>query len=182
MKATPEMRQVRFSFRDRIVLIPIEITGTVKYALPAALILLLIAGFGPGGYSAQRVMTAGMINAVVLLVAFLAGATLPPALLPWLPGRAFSVKGAWVGLALGGLLVALDVYSPTLFPNWLVIAGWLFLIPVIASFLAMNFTGSSTYTSLSGVKKEMRVAVPLQLGFAVSGLGLWLAGIIVGKT
>jgi len=31
----------------------------------------------------------------------------------------------------------------------------------------MNFTGSSTYTSLSGVKKEMKTALPLQI---VSGI------------
>ena len=29
-----------------------------------------------------------------------------------------------------------------------------------------DFTGSSTYTSLSGVKKEMRIALPVQLAFA----------------
>jgi acetyl-CoA decarbonylase/synthase complex subunit gamma len=38
----------------------------------------------------------------------------------------------------------------------------------------MNFTGASTYTSLSGVKKEMRVAVPLQVIAASAGILLWL--------
>jgi acetyl-CoA decarbonylase/synthase complex subunit gamma len=50
------------------------------------------------------------------------------------------------------------------------------MIPAVASFLGMNFTGASTYTSLSGVRREMRVAVPLQILGAVAGLGLWLAG------
>jgi acetyl-CoA decarbonylase/synthase complex subunit gamma len=40
----------------------------------------------------------------------------------------------------------------------------------------MNFTGASTYTSLSGVKKEMRVAVPLQIIVAILGMGMWIAG------
>jgi len=31
-------------------------------------------------------------------------------------------------------------------------------------FLAMNFTGASTFTSLSGVRKEMRYALLLQIG------------------
>jgi acetyl-CoA decarbonylase/synthase complex subunit gamma len=44
-----------------------------------------------------------------------------------------------------------------------------------ASFLLMNFTGSSTYTGLSGVKREMRLAVPLQIASAAAGLVLWLA-------
>ena len=34
----------------------------------------------------------------------------------------------------------------------------------------MNFTGSSTFTSLSGVRREMRIAVPLQIAGAVVGL------------
>ena len=39
----------------------------------------------------------------------------------------------------------------------------------------MNFTGASTYTSLSGVKKEMRRAVPLQILGVLSGLAAWIA-------
>ena len=31
----------------------------------------------------------------------------------------------------------------------------------------MNFTGASTFTSLAGVKKEMRIAVPIQIAFGV---------------
>jgi hypothetical protein len=53
-------------------------------------------------------------------------------------------------------------------------AAWIFLIPALAAYLAMNFTGSSTYTSLSGVKKEMRWAVPVEIGAAVIGLVLWV--------
>jgi hypothetical protein len=48
------------------------------------------------------------------------------------------------------------------------------LIPAISAYLAMNFTGASTYTSLSGVKKEMKWAVPLQIAAGVTGLFLWL--------
>jgi hypothetical protein len=44
----------------------------------------------------------------------------------------------------------------------------------VAAYLGMNFTGASTYTSLSGVKKEMRWAVPFEIAGAVVGLGLWL--------
>jgi acetyl-CoA decarbonylase/synthase complex subunit gamma len=56
----------------------------------------------------------------------------------------------------------------------------LFLIPAASSYLAMNFTGASTYTSLSGVKKEMRWAIPLQIGAGVIGLGLWIGSCFVG--
>jgi acetyl-CoA decarbonylase/synthase complex subunit gamma len=48
------------------------------------------------------------------------------------------------------------------------------IIPALAAYLAMNFTGASTYTSLSGVKKEMRFAIPLEISAGVAGVGLWL--------
>jgi acetyl-CoA decarbonylase/synthase complex subunit gamma len=52
--------------------------------------------------------------------------------------------------------------------------AWLLIIPAASAFLAMNFTGASTYTSLSGVRKEMRWAVPFEIGAGVMGLGLWI--------
>ncbi len=58
--------------------------------------------------------------------------------------------------------------------NRMEILAWFFLVPAAAAFLAMNFTGSSTYTSLSGVRKEMKLAVPLQIAAGVVGLGLWV--------
>jgi acetyl-CoA decarbonylase/synthase complex subunit gamma len=54
------------------------------------------------------------------------------------------------------------------------ISAWFFLIPAASAFLAMNFTGASTYTSLSGVRKEMRWALPLEIAAGIVGLGLWL--------
>ena len=78
-------------------------------------------------------------------------------------------------LAVPGLLLwAAAVIRPL--RNWAETGGWLLLAPAISSFLAMNFTGCSTYTSLSGVRREMRFAVPLQLPAAVIGLVLWLRG------
>ncbi len=52
----------------------------------------------------------------------------------------------------------------------LYLIGWLLISGAVASFLTMNFTGASTYTSLSGVRKEMRFFVPLQVALTISGL------------
>jgi acetyl-CoA decarbonylase/synthase complex subunit gamma len=52
--------------------------------------------------------------------------------------------------------------------------AWILLIPAVSAYLAMNFTGASTYTSLSGVKKEMHWALPLQVGAGVIGIILWI--------
>ena len=55
------------------------------------------------------------------------------------------------------------------------VEGWLLLLPAISAYLAMNFTGASTYTSLSGVKKELGWAVPLEIASGTVGLICWLA-------
>ena len=49
----------------------------------------------------------------------------------------------------------------------------------LASFVAMNFTGSSTYTSPSGVEFEMRKAIPWQLAGALGGAGAFIVGVVV---
>jgi len=54
------------------------------------------------------------------------------------------------------------------------ILAWFFLAPALSAYLAMNFTGASTYTSLSGVRKEMRWAVPLEIVGGAAGLILWV--------
>ncbi len=179
MKATPEMRRVTFTFRERAVLIPADLVGVMRYALIGAACLLLLSGFGPNIFSLERISAYGTVAAVLTLSAAVIGVALPPSLLPWLPGRAFAAKGAWLGTlpALGILWLAGQ--HPEMFRNWLTEAAWFCLFPAISSFIAMNFTGSSTYTSLSGVRKEMRVAVPLQLAGAIAGLGLWITGLFI---
>ena len=180
MKANGQMRRVNFTLWDRVVLVPIEIVMWGKYVTFAAACFFLLAGFSQKGYSISLAVSDGLVSAILLVVIFLAAAIFGPILLPWLPGRAFSVKGIWIGL---GVLSGLGFYScryPAIFGGQFDILGWLLMIPAVSSFIVMNFTGASTYTSLSGVKKEMRIAVPLQLLFAVCGLGFWFAGRFVG--
>jgi acetyl-CoA decarbonylase/synthase complex subunit gamma len=174
MRARPEMRRVRFDLGDRAVLIPVEIVSGGKYALLAAVGLLLLGGLGPGGYSLASVRTSGVTGASLVLGAFVCSAALGPVLLPWLPGRAFSVKGAVLGLVLIGLVVASGVTG-----SWLHVAALALIVPAIASFVVMNFTGASTYTSFSGVMREMRFAVPAQIAGGVIGFGLWMTGLFI---
>jgi hypothetical protein len=179
LKATPEMRRVRFPFKDRIALAPIEIVGYAKYALPLAVVFFLLSGLGRDGYSITRLLSDGSVSALLVAAAWIGGAVLTPALLPILPGRAFSAKGAGAGLILWLMTMLYFQWQPAVFPGWVSVLGSLFIFLPIASFLGMNFTGSSTYTSLSGVKKEMRYAVPLQITAAVLGAGLWITGLFV---
>ena len=111
---------------------------------------------------------------MLLFGVYFGAVVLTAALLPWLPGRAFSLKGAWLGLAFLVSAAALARGSPGLLDGPLGLAAWALLIPAVTSFLAMNFTGATNFTSLSGVRREMRVAVPLQALAAAAGVALWL--------
>jgi acetyl-CoA decarbonylase/synthase complex subunit gamma len=181
MKARPEMRCVRFGLRDRAALVPLELVQGGGYALFAAAVLLLFGGLGPHGYSLGNVRSTGLASAGLVVGAIVWSAILGPLLLPWLPGRAFAVKGAVLGLTLIGALAACGWYLPAVAGSRLHTVAWVLLVPAIASFVVMNFTGASTYTSLSGVLKEMRIAVPAQMAGAGIGFGLWVAGLFVGR-
>lgn len=179
MKAAPWMRRVRFSLTDRLVLIPVELVGSSRYLLIAAVCFVLLSGFGKGGYSLNRIQAEGLRSVIMLFTAYLAGAAFAPALLPWIPGRAFSAKGACIGLAAVLVLIVKGLPGPGLFTDWIEAGGWLLLVPAASSFLAMNFTGASTYTSLSGVRREMRVAVPAQIAAAAAGVVVWVVGKVI---
>jgi acetyl-CoA decarbonylase/synthase complex subunit gamma len=170
MKAAPEMRRVRFDIVDRLKVIPVEVTlGSGKLLMIIAAFILL-SGLNRGGYSFQ--WNAALVSTAGLLMAYIAGTILGPLLLPWLPGRRFSVKGAEIGF-----IIFIIAYFGFLAGSHIVqVLAWLLLIPSLSSFLTMNFTGSSTYTSLSGVKKEMKTAVPVQAAAAIIGALLWLTG------
>ncbi len=174
MKATPEMRRVRFRLADRMTLVPLELVLWPRPLLLGLVVLFLLGGLTPEGYSFDAALGHGTRAVLLCVAAFVAGTILAPALLPWLPGRAFSVKGAAAGLLPALACVAWGWHSPMTASGWLDAAAWALALPAVASFFAMNFTGASTYTSLSGVQAEMRIAVPVQIAACVVGGGLWV--------
>ncbi|MHC4474338.1 MAG: mercury methylation corrinoid protein HgcA [Planctomycetota bacterium] len=169
LKATEQMRQVSFSFCDRLVLAPVEFMMGGKYLLLAMAGLFIVSGLNPGGYSSDLAMKNGFRSVANVFGGFVAGSVIGPILLPWLPGRSFSFKGLSAGLIAAVALIWLRLTG-----GGLETVAWLFMIAAIASFATMNFTGASTYTSLSGVRKEMRVAVPLQVVAGSVGLVMWM--------
>ena len=178
MKASPGMRRVTFGLLDRAVLIPVELVTGGKYALLLAAGFLLLGGFSGGGYSLAGVSSYGITGAALVLVPFLVGGILGPILLPFLPGRAFSVKGAVLGVLLVAGIGVYALFRQGAFVSWIQAAACLTLVPSLTSFVLLNFTGASTFTSLSGVKHEMRFALPLQATAAVIGFGSWLYGLL----
>jgi hypothetical protein len=161
-KATKEMREVKFTMWDRLVLTPMEFVQVIKVSLRLFGVLFLInlvaaRPFGVGDFLAYS-------------AAVLVGTVLTPALLPYIPGKAFAFKG-WL---LGAIATAYIVWRYGLG------IGHMFALPAFSAFLAMNFTGASTYTSFSGVIKEMKFAIPAIIVSFVAGVGLILIKAFTG--
>jgi acetyl-CoA decarbonylase/synthase complex subunit gamma len=173
-RATPEMRRVRFDLADRLAVVPVELVQWGRYAVPIALALGVSSGLHRGGFSGASLVAAGPRAAALIVSALLAGAVLTPVLLPWLPGRAFTVKGATLGAVLAAVATALGWPPHGVAHPRVEAAAWLLVLPAISGFVALNYTGASTFTSLSGVKQEMRYAIPAMIVAAAAGLGLWL--------
>ena len=171
-RANNEMRRVTFSFIDRIKLIPNDFMYGKYYLLGAMAVLLIISGFYGKGFSFSNMLSEGKFVVLKVFLAYVAGIVITPMLLPYIPGRHFSLKGFFSGALVFAILAFMKVGSD----KFIGIISWFLVITAISSFLAMNFTGSSTYTSLSGVKKEMKISLPFQIGFALIGIVLQVVG------
>jgi len=162
---------VNFTLWDRLVLTPVELVPALKYSLPVYGVMLATNLFAKNPFG----KTDFMANAGAIL----SGAVITPALLPYIPGNAFAWKGWLTGL--GVTVTILGVSKKFKKGNRLLSAGHLLLFPAVSAFLAMNFTGASTYTSPSGVNKEMKKALPFIVGAAVIGAVLTFGVHIFGR-
>lgn len=166
MVSTDDMRELTFSFWERLVLIPVELVLALKSIAMigggAALLAMLF-----GNPVAGLTVFGAYIGAVI------SGLVFGPLLLPWLPTRSFAIKGAFTGLVWSVLLYAL---AGGVGWNAVTIAAVFLILPAVSAFYTLNFTGCSTYTSRSGVKKEMRIALPSMAGALIVGLVLLLTG------
>lgn len=169
-KADVKMRTVTFPLLERLVLIPVEFyTIKVKWAMWATIAVFVLSGIGPHIYSVAAAWQRGWLFMAALLGGAVAGNGLVPAFLPWLPGRAFAIKGAVAGLILGALLL--------LFMSVTAVEALalLLLVVSIASYTGMNFTGSTPFTSPTGVEKEMRQCMPFQISGVLIAMIAWMA-------
>ena len=121
----------------------------------------------------QAAITHGLPPSLALLTGIAAGTIAVPLLLPWIPGRAFSLKGGLCGLVLFALLFSSTVFDTNY--SLLEKISWLLITLNVSSWFGMAFTGASTYTSLNGVRKEMLRAMPVQFVSIISGVILLAA-------
>ncbi len=161
-RATREMRKVRFSLSDRLVLTPMEINPALKkYYFLYAVLILGIFGLSPSGIIFRDAVSGGLPFLLLGLVAVLAGALLTPVLLPFVPFRSFALKGWIVGML--AVFLSMKLIAPLAQWNALLLAFTYLFFPLLSSYIALQFTGSTTFTGMSGVRKELRIAIPVYL-------------------
>lgn len=159
MKAVPDMRRVKFTLKDRLVLTPIELVASIKPLLLILAALFLLNVIKPGPLFTSGIIAGTLAGFLPYLGAAIIGCIIVPILLPWIPGRAFAWKGWFLGI-IWAVFVSFSRWSEVTGTHWLPILANPLILPAISAFLALNFTGCTTYTSLSGVKKEMQIALP----------------------
>lgn len=163
---TPLMRQVRFTLKDRLVLIPMELIPSLKL-VPFFLGWLVVIQVLRDG----RLSLALFREFLPYLLVILTGSVLFQILLPWIPFRSFIV-GGWVlgGFTILGMSLLLHFSLP-----WTI--AHLLLLPPVIAYLAENFTGTTPFTSLSGVQKELRWGLPVMIVSVVAGMILQIVNI-----
>jgi len=178
-KATPGMRHPDFSLADRLILTPVELTAIVKPLLILTAVLLILniisTYLNQLPLSLPDLISRTASGILPFLIASLVGTILVPALLPYIPGRSF----AWKGWLLGAVWTVLYLLFIAREINWMTIIAYLLALPAISSYLSLNFTGSTTYTSLSGVIKEMTPALPFIIISSALGLIALVTGYLI---
>jgi len=163
LKTDPIMRTVTFTLKERLAVVPVELVQAWKMAF-AVLVYFILLRLVSGNLLSWS--TVG--GFLPYLASILIGCTVVPVLLPFVPGKSFALKG-WIVGTIATFLFILVYAHPVVDA-----IAYLLILPAISAYLALNFTGCSTYTSLSGVKKEMKIALPLLIFSVISGIGLQL--------
>ncbi len=177
-QASAAMRRVQFPFWDRLILTPVELVATWKWLKLMLGVFFILNTLKPGPLYTGAIFAGTLRDFIPYLGAVLIVSVLVPALLPWIPGRAFFWKGWTLGLGWALLVNTYHTWFGTAATSLLQIAN-LIVLPVLSAYLALNFTGCTTFTSLSGVKKEMDFAIPVVVLAVVSGIGLILLNTVL---
>ena len=147
---------------------PMEIAGAFKPTLVILAILALL------DFVRNHRLTSHLaVDMASFLAAVLTGGLLVPLLLPWLPSRSFALKGALAGLLLAAVLL---LFLPMGIAEGV---GLSLIVIAITAYMAMAFTGATTFTTLAGVRLEVRRALPLILISAIGGAILRLGGAFI---
>lgn len=174
MRATDAMRTPTFNLRDRVILTPVELVGARKVLASAILFFAIVTLIFTRPLTAGDFLINFLRNITPFAVGLISGAVVTPILLPWLPFRQFAAKGALTGIALGAATAL--AFGQNIIGG----AAIILIVTAMSSYAAMNFTGSTPFTSLSGVEHEMRRWLPVQAATAVLAILMVAAKGVLG--
>lgn len=178
-KASRQMRTVRFDLWDRIILTPIEIVASIRVLPLIYFMLFLINWIHHGPMGLVQGLQTTLYNTIPYLGAIITGALLFPIMLPILPFRAFSLKGLVLGLLWSAGVIGMHRIF-LLSDQWSALAGHALILTAIISYLSLNFTGSTTFTSFSGANRETLTAFPLTIIVSLAGIILLILSRFIG--
>jgi hypothetical protein len=153
---TEKMRQVRFNTFDRLEVAILEVVRN----LGVSVVFWGLGALWEGGHG---LVWLGSVCAASTI----AGSFLVPLLMPVMPFRGFGLNGGVFFLLLATILYWFGA------PVWTLLAGLSYAI-----WQALNYTGSTTVTSYTAVKTEIRsmrllLVLPLISGI-VMGIAAWI--------
>jgi hypothetical protein len=168
-RADDRMRKVKFGVMDRLILTPMELNSIIRKLPWYLLFVMVFSGLTTEGVLFGKALTLGCPLTVAALAAIISGALITPVLLPLVPFRSFAVKGwIWGAASMAGLYFFTDIFIGL---ENVMLAAVMICFPLLSSYLALQFTGATTFTNISGVRREMRFALPVYIaGLAVSSV------------
>jgi len=174
-KAAPAMRKVTFDLAERIVLTPVELLMASKFIPIIVIMFFLINLINNGGLSFSQMLKVAGFNSLPYLIAILIGCVIVPVMLPVIPFKSFAAKGTLAGMIWSLIVIRFgDVFMYS--SSWQIMLANSLLLTSLISFLALNFTGSTPYTSFSGTQKETLQAVPILIIASLIGIALLVIG------
>ncbi len=151
--ATKEQRTVSFNLKDRMTLIPIEVANSLKLLLLISGLSIILCFLSNG--TTDNLLNSSLVVANPYLIAYFLAIVVFPILLPYIPFKAFYLKGILLSLIANFYLIY--GYQGASIGQFMGLIGQIMMITIMVSSLCLNFTGSTTFTSYSGVLKETGV-------------------------
>lgn len=170
MKKNEKMSKISFNILERIVLIPVELSVVIKY-IPVMILTGFISGFIRDG----SITIHAFLDSIFLITGVISGSVLVPILLPYIPGKPFSVKGAQIGFIISASLALYTGIQPIIAVPLIIAAS------AISAYLSLQFTGATTFTSESAVKKEVRYSLPIIYFAIAAAIGIRISEFIILK-
>lgn len=141
--AAREMRRVEFGLMKRMALIPVE---AVQFFVHFMLLTIVIGVF------------VGPLSGIAMASTFVGGVVIFPLAIFALPGRTFTTKGLVLGACSAAIQVAIGMWTGMVRGGRTSdIIAWPFALigsAIVIAFIALNFSGATTFSSKSETLKE----------------------------